>query len=76
LEVNINNNAKRVNIWLTKVESGNPELQATLKQLYKIYKAQKYLVVVYESGTENLEDLTRELLLYNRIRLQELDKAT
>ncbi len=76
MEVNINNNAKRVNIWLTKVESGNPELQATLKQLYKIYKAQKYLVVVYESGTENLEDLTRELLLYNRIRLQELDKAT
>ena len=76
MEVNINNNAKRVNIWLTKVESGNPDLQATLKQLYKIYKAQKYLVVVYESGTENLEDLTRELLLYNRIRLQELDKAT
>ena len=75
LEIEVIDRDKRVNIWLTKSESQNVELKESLKPIYRAYKAKKYLVAVYESGTENLEELTRELLLYNRIRLRELEKT-
>jgi len=74
MEIEIKDQEKRVNIWLTHAESRDDELKESLKPLYKEYKAKSYLVVVYESGTEDLEALTKDLLLYNRVRLRELDK--
>ena len=42
-------------------------------ELYKEYKAKKYLVGVFASGTEDLKGLTCDLLRYNRVRLRELE---
>ncbi len=77
MEMDVRDKEKRVNIWLTHAESQDPELMESLKAIYKEYKAKKYLVAVFESGTEDLQGLTRELLRYNRVRLRELeDKKT
>ena len=73
MELDIRDKEKRVYIWLTHGESENAELKESLKEIYKEYKAKKYLVAVYESGTEDLEGLTRDLLRYNRVRLRELE---
>ena len=73
MEMDVRDKEKRVNIWLTHAESQDPELMESLKAVYKEYKAKKYLVAVFESGTEDLQGLTRELLRYNRVRLRELE---
>lgn len=73
MEMDVRDKEKRVNIWLTHGESQDPELMESLKAIYKEYKAKKYLVAVFESGTEDLQGLTRELLRYNRVRLRELE---
>ena len=73
MEIEVKDKEKRVNIWLTRAESQDQALLDSLKPLYKEYKAKKYLVAVFESGTEDLQGLTRELLRYNRVRLRELE---
>ena len=74
MELNVNEQKKRVTIWLTHAESEDPELRESLKPIYQEYKAKKYLVAVFASGTEDLQGLTGELLRYNQIRLCELEK--
>lgn len=73
MEIDVRHDKKRVNIWLTRAESVDMGLRRSLEPLYKKYKAKKYLVAIYESGTESLEDSVRDLLLYNKVRLRELD---
>lgn len=48
-------------------------LRERLKPLYQKYKAQKYLVAVFESGDRDLADATSDLLCYNRKRLAEME---
>ena len=74
MEIEVKDKEKRVNIWLTRAESQDQELLDSLKPLYKEYKAKKYLVAVFSSGTEDLKSLTCDLLRYNRVRLRELEK--
>jgi hypothetical protein len=62
---------KRVSIWLTHAESKDVQLQASLKPLYREFKAERFLVAVYESGTEDLEELTKYLLEFNAERIAE-----
>ena len=73
MEIEVKDKQKRVNIWLTHAESQDEALMESLKPLYKEYKAKKYLVGVFASGTENLKSLTCDLLRYNRVRLCELE---
>lgn len=73
MEIDVRHDKKRVNIWLTRAESADMELRSSLEPMYKKYKAQKYLVAVFESGTESLEESVRDLLLYNKVRLRELE---
>ncbi len=73
MEIDVKTNEKRVNIWLTRSESGDAGVRESLKPVYKKYKAEKYLVSVFESGTESQEDSIRDLLLYNKVRLRELE---
>ena len=63
---------KLVTIWLTRAEQENTELWERLKSLYAKYKAKKYMVAQFHSGTEDLYEGTRDLLLYNRRRSAEL----
>ena len=74
MELEVRDKEKRVNIWLTHAESQDAEFMESLKPIYREYKAKKYLVAVYESGTGDLEGSIRDLLLYNRVRLRELEE--
>ena len=60
-----------VTIWLTNAEKNDPKFKGELQQIYDNYKTQKYMVVVFESGSSDLYKNTRDLLLYNRKRLAE-----
>ena len=56
---------KYVEIWLSSTENNDTEIEMNLKTMYAKYKNDKYRVVVFRSGTENLADNTKDLLLYN-----------
>ena len=71
MEIDINVNTRRVSIWLTHAESEDVQLQASLKPVYREFKAERFLVAVYESGIEDLEELTKYLLEFNAERIAE-----
>ena len=73
LEINIRDSNKIVEVWLTSEEKRNTNIREQLKPLYQEYKAKKYLVAVFESGEQNLEELTGSLLGYNRKRIVQLE---
>ena len=63
---------KLVTIWLTRAEQEDTAIREQLKALYADYKARKYMVAQFHSGTEDLYCNTRDLLLFNRKRIEEL----
>lgn len=71
LEINIREEQRMVEIWLTNAEKHDPVLQEQLKPLYLEYCKKKYLVAVFQSGDQNLASKTSELLCYNRKRIAE-----
>lgn len=75
MEINVREESRLVEVWLTKEEKNNSELQKQLKPLYKKYKAKNYLVAVYASGERELWDCTSDLLNYNRMRIAQLELA-
>lgn len=60
-----------VQIWLTNAEKVDPVLREGLKEIYAKYRAENYMVAVFESGEGDLYESTRDLLLYNRRRSAE-----
>ncbi len=73
MEINVRDNEKLVDVWLTNVEKNDPQIQAQLRELYAKYKEKKYLVAVYQSGSRDLYESTLALLAYNKKRVAELD---
>ena len=73
MEVHVRDDMKLVTVWLTRAEQEDTALRDHLKSLYAEYKAKKYMVAQFHSGTENLYTCTRDLLLYNRKRIAELE---
>ena len=73
MEIDILDDRKLVEIWLTNSEKDDEQVNEQLKPLCKEYKEKKYLVVVFKSGTRNLADATSDLLCYNRKRMAELE---
>ena len=67
----IREQSKIVELWLTREERDDPAFRGSLKPIYQQYKDQKYLVAVFLSGEEDLYQQTWDLLLYNRRRLAE-----
>ena len=67
----IREQSKIVELWLTREERDDPAFRESLKPIYQQYKDQKYLVAVFLSGEEDLYQQTRDLLLYNRRRSAE-----
>lgn len=74
MEVEIKESQKQVLIWLTKAESADKNLSRRLNPFYKECKAKGFLVAVFHSGTEDLFDTTRALLIYNKYRLDEIEQ--
>ena len=73
MEINIRDDSKIVEVWLTGEEKRDVDLRDRLKPLYQEYKTKKYLVAVFESGEQSLEELTGSLLGYNRKRTVQLE---
>lgn len=71
MEFKVQDDSKIVEIWLTNAETDDEGLRKRLKPLYQTYKKQGYLVVTFQSGSENLADLTEALLTTNRRRMAE-----
>lgn len=67
----VDDRSKLVQLWLTQAEASDPALRDSLKPLYQKYKAQNYLVAVFQSGTQDLYQQTHDLLFYNRRHLAE-----
>lgn len=73
MEIIVMDDEKLVTIWLTRAEQEDTVLREQLKPLYAKYKAMKYMVAQFHSGTEDLYEGTKDLLLYNRKRCAELE---
>ncbi len=73
MELRVHQNMKIVEVWLTQKERENKELQEQLVQMYQEYTAKKFKVAQFHSGTDDLYTATRDLLLFNRKRIAELE---
>lgn len=62
MEINIREEQKIVDVWLTNAEGKDIDLSG----LYEKFGSRGYLVAVFRSGGEALAGLTASLLLYNR----------
>ena len=71
MQMNVRDEQKLVEIWLTNAEKQDRELRAGLKDIYDSYKKKKYLVAVYESGEKDLYENVRDLLVFNKRRSAE-----
>ena len=71
MRMEVKDQSKVVEFWLTREEKNNKQFLDDLKSLYRQYHSQSYLVVVFYSGEEDLYQQTRDLLLYNRRRAAE-----
>ena len=67
MQIERNEQAKQISVWLTKADQEDPQLSRWLQQQYPTWKQQKYQTVVYRSGSEDLYDNTLALLKHNRI---------
>ena len=64
---------KIVEIWLTKQEQEDEALHQTLQKLYQDYSRRKFKIAQFHSGAGSLYDVTRDLLLFNRKRIAEME---
>ena len=71
MRMEVKEESKVVELWLTRDETNDKQFLESLKPLYRQYKAQNYMVAVFYSGEEDLYQQTRDLLLYNRRRVAE-----
>lgn len=73
MEINIRDEIKIAEIWLTREEKRDAALRERLKPFYRKYKREKYLVAVFESGGRDLWEGTGALLCYNRKRTAQME---
>lgn len=73
LEINDKDNSKIMEIWLTNEEQQDQTFMENLKPLYQQYRAKKYTVAVFLSGSRDLAEETGALLCYNKRRSAELE---
>lgn len=73
MEININDAQIIVEIWLTSVEKNDEVLKKQLKSIYEKYHAKKYLIAVFQSGSQDLSQATSDLLCYNRKHTAQLE---
>lgn len=72
MEINVRDERKLVEVWLTNAEKSDSAVRERLKPLYTAYKKKNYLVAVYLSGGRDVYRSTLDLLAYNKKRVAEL----
>ena len=73
LQIDILDNQKIVAVWLTRAERDDESVMARLRSLRSEYKAKKYTVAEYHSGSGDLQTSVLDLLAYNKRRIAELE---
>lgn len=71
MEVNVRDDKKMVEVWLTNQEKQSQALGKQLRNFCQQYREKKYFVAVFMSGGQDLTEETSALLCYNRKRLAE-----
>ena len=54
MEINVHDDRKIVEIWLSHSEQADAALREQLRPIYQEYNGKKYTVAVFQSGTEDL----------------------
>ena len=72
LQIDILDNQKIVAVWLTRAERDDESVMSRLRSLRSEYKAKKYTVVEYHSGSGDLHTSVLDLLTYNKRLMAEL----
>ena len=57
--------ARVAEVWLSRADQQAPEIQKKLDSFCAEQKSRKYKVVIFESGTKDLVEATKELLYFN-----------
>ena len=73
MEINVRDESKIVEIWLSNVEKNDAALRERLKPLYAEYMQKKYTIAVFVSGDRDIYQSTLGLLAYNKKRVAELE---
>lgn len=72
MEVRVHEDMKLVEVWLNRQEQADDAIREQLQQMYQDYKSRKYMVAQFQSGGGDLYAMTRDLLIFNRKRIEEL----
>ena len=73
MELNVRNDSRIVEIWLTRDEKRDERVQRELKLVYQSFKGTGYTVATFLSGDQDLTDTTSDLICYNRKRIAQLE---
>ncbi len=65
MHFNVNDESKILSVWITKEESVNNELSIELEEIIAKYKAKKYRICIYKSGTNDFKKDILNLILNN-----------
>ena len=72
LQIDVLDDKKIVAVWLTRAERNDESVMARLRSLRSEYKAKKYTVAEYHSGSGDLHTSVLDLLAYNKRHAAEL----
>lgn len=71
MEINPHKESELVEVWLSREDQASQDVQERLWEVYRRCAEEKYTVVVFYSGRQDLAEETSALLLYNRRRSAE-----
>lgn len=73
MELNIRNDRRIIEIWLTRDETRDRRVQRELKLAYQSFKGTGYTVAAFLSGDQDLADTASGLICRNRKRIAQLE---
>ena len=73
MELNVRNDSKIIEIWLTQDEKRDEQVQKNLKLVYQSFRGTGYTVATFLSGGQDLAEATSDLICYNRKRMAQLE---
>ncbi len=66
MQIEVNEQFKFASVWLTNEEKNDTDIIKSLQPVIKKYREMKYRFVVFQSGNQNLLELTKGLLAHNK----------
>lgn len=73
MELNVRNDSKIVEIWLTQDEKQDTQVQKELKLVYQSFQGSDYTIATFLSGGQDLAEVTSGLICYNRKRIAQME---